>query len=440
MILLLLFSFSSSLIDTAYSLIPPFLHTSIGEIGNWSIRGQAVSQKKIIHLTSTISNKNGGLCQLIQTNALDWESEIEMSFIGDTFVFTFGPQVCPNISTRFFNALNLSFTPSDENPNTVKVRLSGPEIFPTTTCSFQYNFHPNKVKIRISKEKSNLTLYTTINSGETTQCLSHKIGNIYSNGYLSIFAFSPNAEKCNNTCITNIYSMSFFPLSPINIQPDISIIEKNRKYLDENKKERQFMKMIRRSKMMTVSKYLDEIQNHQGILDGKVADSNDNFKTDLHSQYNIEDKFSDSLLETKEMVIRAREAISAENLTNFINNKMMPVIDRAAARFERVTDALWNMKSEMLGLWEDVSKELKTMNFDIRNDCELVKGEVIDAANTMKKQLQNFDTETSQFPKNIEKNNFSKIEMLLFVICIIEFISYIIFFVRYHNQVIRKNV
>lgn len=439
MIFLLLY-FSSSLIDTAYSLIPPFVHTSIGEIGNWSIRGQAVSQKKIIHLTSTIPSKNGGLCQLVQTNAKDWESEIEMSFIHDTFVFTFGPQVCPNISTRFFNALNLSFTPSEENSNTVKVRLSGPEIFPSTTCSFQYRYHPNKVKIGILKENTNLTLYTTTESGEKIKCLSHKIGKIYTNGYLSFLAFSPNAEKCNNSCITNIYSSSFFPLSPVNLQQDNSVIERNRKYLDENKKERQMMKMIRRSKMMTVSKYLDEIQSHQGILDGKVADQNDNFKTDIHSQYDIEDKFSDSLLETKEMVIRAREAISAENLTNFINNKMMPVVDRAAARFERVTDALWNMKSEMLGLWEDVSKELKTMNFDIRNDCDLVKSEVIDAAKTMKKQLLNFDNEAAKLPKNIDDNNSLKIEKLLFIICIIEFISYIVFFVRYHNQVIRKNV
>ncbi|KAK8888817.1 hypothetical protein M9Y10_033557 [Tritrichomonas musculus] len=439
MIFLLFTSFSTSLIDKTYSLIPPFLHSSVGEIGNWSIRGQAVSQKKMIHLTSTIGNKNGGLCQLTQTNANDWESEIEMSFIGDTFIFTFGPQLCPNISARFFNGLNLSFTPSDKNPNTVNVRLSGPEIFPSTTCSFQYNYHPNKIKIRISKEDYNISLYTTIDSGETKKCLSHKIGSIYTKGYFSLFAFSPNAEKCNNSCITNIYSETFFPVSEIKYQQDFSIIERNRKYLDENKKERQLLKMIRRARMMTVSKYLDDIQNHNGVLDGNTFHDNDNFKSE-HIQYNIDDKFSDSLLETKEMVIRARDAISAENLTNFINNKMMPTVDRAAARFERVSDALWNMKSEMLSLWEDVSKELKTMNFDIRNDCELVQNEVVGVAKTLKQHLLSIDNETTEFPKNINTDNSAIIEKILFIICIFEFIAYVIFFIRYHNQVIRKNV
>lgn len=426
---MLLFSFlalSSSLINPSYSLLPPFIHTSIGEIGNWSIRGQAVSQKRIIHLTSSVGSKSGGMCQLIPTNSEDWGIEIEISFIHDTFIFNFGPQLCPNISLKFINAFNLSFTPSESEKNTVQVKLSGPEIFPSVTGSFGYDFHPNKIRFRIFKENRNLTLSTVDSSGNHNQILTHKIGSLYSYGYLSFLSISPNPIKCNNTCITNIYSVAFFPLSSTLTQPDIQLIQRNRKYLEENKKKHQLYKMLRRAKMPAVSHYIEEYESNHRILNNDV-----------------EKQFSDSLVETKEIVLRARQCISAKNLSDFINNQMLPVVDRAASRYERVADALFDMKTEMSSLWEDVSKELKTMNYDIKRDCDLFENEVIAVSQKMKTQLDKLDKEIFPIPRHVGFAGFMitfPIERILFVICLIEFVAYFVFFLRYHKKTIRKHL
>ena len=420
--LFLIFAFSSSLVDNIYSLLPPFAHTSIGEIGNWSIRGQTISQKKVIHLTSTVGGISGGLCQLSPTNVKDWVIEAEISLIGDTFLMTFGPQLCPNISSKFFNAFNLTFTPIS-GLEKMKVSISGPEIFPSKEATISYKAHPEKMRIRILKTDTKLRV-ATVADGKENDCFEVQISELYGHGYISLFSFSP--ENCEN-CITNLYHLSFFPMSEIDKEIDVSIIEKNRKYLEESKNERQFMKMMRRAKMLTVSKYVDSIHANNEILNPSDKD-----------------KLSDSLLETKEMVQRAKQCISAENLTYFIDNKMMPVIDKAAARFERVADALWQMKVDMLSLWDDSTNALRSMNSEIQNDCKKLKLEVLGAAQQMQLNYANIgdgnlQSEVISSIESHESSMASKIEKLLFLICIVEFVGYLTFFINYHRRTIKKH-
>ncbi|OHS99780.1 hypothetical protein TRFO_33699 [Tritrichomonas foetus] len=372
---------------------------------------------------------NGGVCQLVPTNSNDWAAELEMAFHGDTIVFTYGKQLCPNVTSRFFNAFNLSFTPITDRKQ-VRVHLSGPEVFPFADCNFDYNFYPEKVRIRIEKQNKNLTVSTITNTGMEKKCFTQKLSDFYNFGYLSLFSFTP--ENCEH-CITNLLSLSFFPLSKNIEKIDLSIIERNRKYLEESKAARQMIKMMRRSKMLTISKYMDEISNYDGHIPENENSNNNDKKLNNND-------FSDSLLETKELILRAKESISAENLSFFINYKMMPVIDKAAARFERVSDALWQMKTEMLDLWEDSSKALKNMNFDIRSDCEKLKMEVFGAAKQMKYFLNEVKHDDDDEAEKLDKGMSALIQKLLFFICAIEFIAYVLFFIRYHRTTIKKHM
>ena len=132
------------------------------------------------------------------------------------------------------------------------------------------------------------------------------------------------------------------------------------------------------------------------------------------------------------------------NLTYFIDNKMMPVIDKAAARFERVADALWQMKVDMLSLWDDSTNALRSMNSEIQNDCKKLKLEVLGAAQQMQLNYANIgdgnlQSEVISSIESHESSMASKIEKLLFLICIVEFVGYLTFFINYHRRTIKKH-
>lgn len=391
-----------SRLDNSYSLNPPFQQTEIGEIGNWSLVGTSVSRKRMLYLTSGLNNTSGGICSRVPTLTENWLLDTELQTSDDTVVFAFSRNVCPQLEKKTWSGVNISFEPGDHN---MSVRIRGDGVFGAKGCAIEGKFS----RIRIKKEQTNFTVTVLMPDMTEKTCFNQQTGDLNTYGYLSLWAIS--GKSCKK-CSTEIKGINFFALSPDTNIIDAKLSAKNRKQISDSKGDRQFQKMVRRAKMLTVAKYVEEMRTND----------------DLEQSPNVELK--DALIEAREMIHRAQDCISAENLSIFIKTKMIPTIDKAAARFERVTDALWHMKNEMINLWDDAQNQLKVMNGDVKASCVLIEHEVLEAA----QQIQGKVKPINQMPKTAS----GLLDRVLFVTCIAEFACYVTFFVRYHRKNLRR--
>jgi hypothetical protein len=94
-------------LEPEYSIFAPFNRTNISEIGNWSLRGSAVSWKNVIRLTSdSLKSEWGALCHRAPTAFVDWSIDIELSSRGQgdggaSLTFLFSDAVCPQYPEKF---------------------------------------------------------------------------------------------------------------------------------------------------------------------------------------------------------------------------------------------------------------------------------------------------------------------------------------------------
>lgn len=393
--------FSAPIIESSYQLLPPFSKTVPREIGEWTLRGQGVAQKRIIHLTSGIANISGGVCCRIPTDAVEFESNIDISQKFDTFVLTLSRNTCPDISS-YFNGLNISFTPSLDNKE-LKIVAKGSEVFPVQERLIKFNFS-QKYTINIQKTQSKIEISI---KGHENSKISLDITRMYDSVYFSLFAFSPSV--CKEECITNIHGLTYFPKSEkISIDPNIS--KKNRKALKSTADARQLMKMERRAKMLTVSQYIEEAMSSNDVLNGDSADA------------------AAAMKEIKEMIGRAESRISASDLNYILDTKVKPELEKAYARFEKIALALFQTRSETTSLWRNAENSLKTMRSEINVECKVIEEE----AKKIMLRIQN-GKEFNLDPKTPE----AKVS-ILFIICGVEFVAYLCFFVKQHMRLSMK--
>jgi hypothetical protein len=165
--------------------------------------------------------------------------------------------------------------------------------------------------------------------------------------------------------------------------------------------------------MLTVSRYLKESADSDDILSGDST------------------RLKDAFNETTEMVVRARHGITAENLSVFIHTRLLPVLSKAEARYSRVADALWSMKSEMNAVWEDVQRELRVMNAEIKQSCIELQTEAALAAREVQGSLlpQSLD---------IDRGKVGFFDRGLFVIASGEFCTFVLFCIRFHRKQMRR--
>ena len=321
--------------DPIHSLVPPFIRTDVGEIGNWSLVGAAVARKAKVFLTPELSFVSGGVCSRVPTLSKDWVSEVWLRSRGERVLFLFTRTVCPQHEATFLSGFNVSFV-NDLATNRTLIKIQGEEIFGAQTCELIED--SEEWRIRIEKKGTNVTV-----SSLDRPCFSQKVGGAEF-GYISIWADSGNC----NECVTEIRSINHFSLSPEVNHVESDIGDKNRKKINQDKEKRSMLKMKRRAQMMTVAKYISDQRKHEDVLGGEITD------------------FRDAFREANELISRAQGCISVTNLSAFITRKVMPVIDKAAARFERVSDSLWHMRSEITSLWDGLRQDLKGLSDELK--------------------------------------------------------------------------
>lgn len=354
-------------------------------------------------MTSGLNNTSGGLCHRVPTLSEDWILDTELYLSDDTVIFGFSRNVCPDLQKRSWSGVSISFEP---RMKAVNVKISGDGVFGAKDCVIAEEIR----RIRIKKNGFNFTVVVISSDMVEHVCFTQQVGDLNKYGYLSVWAIS--GKDCQK-CSTEVKGITYFALSPDTNNVDCKLAAKNRKQISDSKGDRQFHKMLRRAKMLTVAKYIEAMKSNED---------------DLEASPNVDLK--DALFEAKEMVQRAHDCISAENLSIFIKTKMMPTIDKAAARFERVTDALWHMKNEMIGLWDDAQQQLKVMNGDVKASCLAIEHEVLEAAQQIQDKVAAI--------RDVPKTKSGLLDHILFIVCIAEFSCYVSFFVKYHRKNLRR--
>ena len=325
--------------DPIHSLVPPFVRTDVGEIGNWSLVGAAVARKAKVFLTPELSFVSGGVCSRVPTLSKDWVSDVSLRSRGERVLFLFSRTVCPHHEATFLSGFNVSFV-NDLATNRTGIKIQGEGVFGPQSCEVTED--SEEWRIRIEKKGPNVTVVT--GSSLERPCFTQKVeGTEF--GYISIWADSGNC----NQCVTEIRAINHFSLSPEVNHVESDIGDKNRKKINQDKEKRSMLKMKRRAQMMTVAKYISDQRKHEDVLGG-VAETD----------------FRDAFREANELISRAQGCISVTNLSAFITRKVMPVIDKAAARFERVSDSLWHMRSEVTSLWDGLRQDLKGLSDELK--------------------------------------------------------------------------
>jgi hypothetical protein len=319
----------------------------------------------------------------------------------------FSHALCPNVSWSYFAGFRITFTPISDSQ--LLVNFTGDNIFNAKNCQIPLD-PQSPISIRISKQGTEIGVARVHNRTQKFTCPAINVSNLIEFGYISLFAVSPS--NCTD-CFSEMKGLNFFPISDDNNSIDPDLPKWNRKFLEDTKHERSGRKMRRRAAMSTVSKYVS--RDDRDLTGDKV---------DL----------SDALRETAEMVRRANGCVSAVNFSTYIYTKVIPVLTQAQARFERVADAIFGMKAEMLSMWEDAKRDLKVMNGDIRQTMMQVENEAVEAG----KEIQ-----SRMLPQTVAmvKPKVGWFDRTLFTVSVAEFLCFVAFFVQYHRRnLARKKV
>ena len=317
--------------------------------------------------------------------------------------------MCPDIYS-LFDGISVSFEADD---GVMNVTISGSSLFSSASSSFDYDKR-SVLKLEIIKEKNFLRV---VLSDKKREVVKSNIGDKYDFGYISLFGESKRA--CTDNCKVDMMKFNFTPLSKDVNKKDYKNAENNKKFIEkEMRSKRDEQKMTRRGKMLKVSDYIDEILNFKYKLNEKETDIN----------------LSDAFVEAKELIIRAKDCITAEFLNKYLEEKIIPVLNNASAKFSRISDALFQLKLETIDLWDETKKHLKEINNDVNKSFEMLREVVMEEASKISHE--------NNLNRNlrIPKQNQEKFTSFLLLIFLLELILYLLFFIRYHIKITKKRL
>lgn len=417
-----LFCFSFS-VDLRYSIVTPIEKTNLSEVGNWSLKGKAISMKKHIRLTSAIPDQFGAVCQRVPTVYKNWVADFELRSLngngGNLIFFYFTKELCPYMEVHY-TGFAIWINASKQNSNG-----ESPIYFEFSNDSI-VDFEASKPRgyVKLHGQKTPLRLRVTRSKGKVSvenfadQLFSAEFpDSILDMGYISIEASTNNLSYDDN----DLVSFRFFQMSPeipLNFSGDISAF--NRKVLDTDLWKRRARKEVRRSVMQLTTYYSNDRKNRKDKLTGKGDGA-------------IIDAFS--LISEAE--VRAKEMISKDRLIEFIAVGLTDIMLNATQTINKAYDRYDETKDYLQTMWQNLKTVLSMMIIQSKMEMERLVREAMQFAYDMK--LADTPSGDKIFPENDTKKqeslkNVSKHEKRLYFICLVELIAYVIFFLYKHKK------
>ena len=435
--MLLFFAFFGSCFDVGYSLLPPFALNNVSEVGNWSLRGSAVSLKNKIRLTSDLENQFGRVCELIPAYFIDWSIDIELSVHGGNggkyFMFFFTRDVCPT-NFRTFDGIAIIVSLEkinnkydvyliEGNVHYLNINTMAPlgHIYSNTNDDDPKKFPT----LHITRAGGHITLETSASynmifyqdAKETIDYGYFSFVGMTDQSYSNIDIDSVMINKISNedeSSMTSLGVKNSHPVySKVNNAEDFLAV--NRKVIEKNEKEKQIKKAIRSLKIPTATslrQYMDKTMENVGTF----------------TMY-------DALKIVSELENRGKSTISLNDLSSYIENTVVTKINKAYSGIENTANNITLHKEEIKKLWGNLFTELFAIVKETERELQQIKLETIETIKKLDIVQVDADLLKSLVHNQVESElSTEKLNTVLLIIAGIEIIIYSVFFTIKHKQ------
>lgn len=406
-------------ISDAYSLFPPFSFTQLLEIKDWSIRGSVANLKSFLRLTSATANNFGGICHRIPTRFQDWT--IELEFLtkggngGEGFYFYFTKEFCPDNSDLFNGFAIFINTTTIYSSN--YSQLSFHNTFNHSNSSLVGKIHiKNSSSTRLYITKTNNSIEMEyLSNGFRTKIFTANLNMPIRFGYFSLYSYTNSKHFSNH----DLHSFRTYPMSEVFPESKINYSSLNRKVLQDNQIVRKVLKENKRARMPISRIYRQLRHELNDSLSGEPQNLKDAFKI------------------IREAETRMTNTVTITNLSNFINIKVDPSIEKVIKMIEIAQLKFDDCKIDMNDAWSYLKTQIIDLSVESEQAMQKLKDEMISYAKTIKLAKINH----KQMKRGIQLgNNHLKIESYLMLICLLEFVIYVIVFIikRHKTQGFKK--
>lgn len=461
MFLIYLFIASFSLIQPDFNFQSPIVQSNISEVGVWALRGSAINMKKFIRLTSLLTNDYGGLCAYQRTLSADWQinfnfslqlnkisfSNMKKNMKKSSIIISFTNELCPesflswngfkfiiNItSVNDDNKLDLAFSIQTNDGTLVGFSKSNEiKSIPYFISSKEHFF-----AIQIDKQNENFDFsYLDDQTGKKNEY--QKIYSMKMNmttGYFSVINqisdidndnFISRKEKKSNIEILNgLYSIKIS--QKVNNEINETEMNLNRKYLSSGSISRSFSKQKRKISMKKVNFYREEMEFNSGKLNAGTNQEEDEDEKEEDAENYNQTKLKDSFIEINEMIRRADQDLTLDDLHIFITQILNVRLNSALSKIEKISNDLTDLKLDLIQTWNNVKDQLFEISVSIHSNFDQIKNETEKSVVSYVKEIRNVDSKgvKIKIPGDLEKDAIIK---LMFIVCVIEFVGFVAFF------------
>lgn len=406
--------FIAAEMEKNYSITRPIVQTNVSEIGYWSMRGSATNMKSFIRLTSATENDYGSLCQRMPTSFDSWSLTVKLRSFGGSggrgFWLYYSKELCPVLPTEwegFSVWVNTSSIDKNGNSPIYFAENNGNySIFPSNYTHIGYvpiHKESDEMAINIKKVANEISI-NKMKNNETTQLFRKSIPDMISTGYFTISSLTTKATDNNDLFEIIVESLSEKREVPFDILKD------NKKILESYANYRRPNKKIRRSMMVTVLKYLHEVENMNKTLNGTS-------------------QLKDSMNMIRESYNRALSSISVSDLMRFIDDQINEKITSAYEMMSESFENFTQIKKDLDTVWNYLKQQIEQLSKESNSFMSVVREEVMEIVQNVTLFRSNPINAMPKLKEEASKVADSYVTEILLIIAVTEFIVYLLFFV-----------
>lgn len=402
--------------DFNSSLLAPMKSTNVREVGQYSLLGSAIPFKRYIQLTSRNTKDSGAVCRRIKNLNDNWDIYYAYGAIHPnstrTQIFYYTKEFCPENSAIWTGfAIKMQYLANSDNVSIyIHTNNYTAKPFPRDpSCVIPIHPESRKMRFHVSYENGNVLVNASESFNPFIEC-----GSFYYNlthGYFSLYS-STEGETENNNLLNFVYT----PHSPEIPNPEQATEEaKNRKALLHGKK-RKANKNLRRMRQKYTTYYRQQMQYEGQQLNGGTPNT-----VQLRRAFK----------EINELYKRAAEGLDIKELKSFIEETVDEKMKQALDKLQSTADAVNEFKatyneifSNSANALKDILMETKIMMDNLNSTLHYKVSDLFDMPSSERKTLDE---------NIVEKNDNFMFSLVMIIVCFIEFVLYIVFFLYKHK-------
>lgn len=179
--------------------------------------------------------------------------------------------------------------------------------------------------------------------------------------------------------------------------------------------------------MKKVNFYREEMEFNSGKLNSGTNQEEDEDEKEEDAENYNQTRLKDSFIEINEMIRRADQDLTLDDLHIFITQILNVRLNSALSKIEKISNDLTDLKLDLIQTWNNVKDQLFEISVSIHSNFDQIKNETEKSVVSYVKEIRNVDSKgvKIKIPGDLEKDAIIK---LMFIVCVIEFVGFVTFF------------